>query len=134
MSLDSVEQIDTLLNQCEKIMNAIAQDLAIVAFSETDLLLKILDDEFKKSHKLDKLQIKVSHFLLNPDNSRLLRLQQKLKEDQEVAVEYFAEDIGNDERLFYQTELEKDVLEIYDEIRTGIAIIIRKKLSGDISF
>jgi hypothetical protein len=134
MSLDSVEQVDTLLNQCEKVMLNIGQDMAYIALSETDLLLKILDEEFKKTHKLDKLQKKIDHFLLNQQNSRLLRLQQQLKSETEISVEYYSQDIGNDERLFYAEELEKDVNELYGEIRSALATIIRHKLSGDISF
>lgn len=134
VDMETIEQIDTILNLIEKIQTAIAEDEAISALSETDLLLKILDDEYKKKNKLDKIQKKITHFLTNPNNSRMLRLQQRLKREIDTAIEYYDEDIGNDHRLFYQKEMEEDIIALYDEIRTAMATIIRNKLSGDISF
>lgn len=131
---ETVEVVDTILNQVEKIMHAIAEDEAITVLSETDLLLKILDEQYKKEHDLDKLQEDIDHFLTDPNNTRLLRLQQRLKREVDTAIEYYDEDIGNDHRLFYQKDLEDDIVKIYSEIRTGLGIIIRTKLSGELTF
>ena len=132
--IETTETIDVILNQIEKVMHAIGEDEAITALSETDLLLKMLDEEYIKKYKLEKLKTDISHFLKNPDNSRMLRLQQRLKREVDTAIEYYDEDIGNDHRLFYQKDMEEDLIALYDDIRTGMAIIMKTKLTGDINF
>lgn len=128
---DIPEAYALLIKQIENITTALTQDDQISVLTETDILLKTLNSKFIKEHQLEKLQKRIDHFLLNQTNYRLLRLNQKVKLEIDTAIEYYDKDIGMDDRLFYQEELEQDLMELNRDIRNFIAIIIKKKLSEE---
>jgi hypothetical protein len=129
---DQENNNDIIVNQITLIMGAIDEDESYTVLNETDFLIKILPKELQEEKKIVKLKRRLDNFLLNKQNSRLLRLLQKLKTEPDVAVEYFAQDYGTDERLLFQEELEADMLTTYAEIRDVLAWIVREKLGGDI--
>jgi hypothetical protein len=131
MSESIPEAYALLIKQIENITNALTQDDQISVLTETDILLKTLTPKFTQEHQLDKLQKKINNFLLNHTNYRILRLNQKVKTEIDTAIEYYDKDRGNDHRLFYQKQLEQDLMELNQEIRTFIALLIKNKLSEE---
>lgn len=126
------EAYSLLIDQIKTVMVSINADDPYTTMNETDLLLKTLNQEFKKKNDLDQLQTKIDNFLLVPANNRILRLNSRIKQELETAIEYYDTDIGNDTRLFYQENLEQDILEVIGEIRSFLALIINNKLNDDI--
>lgn len=129
------EAYSLLIGQIEKIMNAIDLDEPMTALSETSLLIKTIPKEtFEKYPQIKKLEKKINGMLLNPRTHRLLRLNSVLKKEIETYIEYLDEDIGNDARLYYQEELEAELMLLMEEIRNFISIIIKERLNDDITF
>lgn len=129
---DVPEALSLLIDQIKTVMVSINADDPYTTMNETDLLLKTLVPEFKKTHDLDKLQKKIDNFLLQPANNRILRLNSRIKQELETAIEYYDADIGQDTRLLYQNDLESDILEVMGDIRTFLALLINTKLNDDI--
>jgi hypothetical protein len=129
---DQEENADIIISQIQIIMSAIDEDQCYTALNECDFFIKMLPVELQKEKNIAKLQKRLNNFLLNQSNVRILRLLQKLKTEVDTAIEYFDLDIGTDERLFFQTELEQDLLLTYAEIRNMFGWIIREKLGGDL--
>ena len=113
-------------------MSAINEDQHINMLNETELLLNTLDTKFLTKHRLTKLQKKINKVLTSEENMRILRLMQRIKTETDTSVEYYDKDIGQDERLFYQQEMEEEMLEFQNEIRKALATIIKEKTSGAI--
>lgn len=121
-----------IVNQIQDIMKAISTDDPYTALTETDLLLKTIN--VKDYPSANELQKKIDSFLLDKTNNRILRLNSVTKREIETHIEYLDKDIGQDHRLFYQKELEEDLISLYGEIRTFLANIIKKKLSENFEF
>ena len=126
------EEIEIIIEAKNKILDSIDQDQPYTAINHMDFLLKILDTNFKKQNQLEKLEKKIKNFLLNPNNNRLLRLNQKVKTELETAIEFYDIDIGNDQRLFYNEPLEKDLLQIQNDMKEALATIINQKITGEL--
>lgn len=122
-----------LLETIRKILEGINKDEPLTTLNETSTLLKTLPDEFKKKHSLNKLERDIHHLLNNPQINRLIRLNTILKTDIETYIEYLDEDIGQDHRLYYQENLENDLITINEKIREFISIIITEKLNDEIT-
>lgn len=131
---DSPEALAILSDQITSIRTAMNEDYQYTALAETDLLLKTLTPQFIKDKKLDDLQKLISTILRKPEYNRILRMNQRIKIDQETALEYYDEDIGTDERLFYQKDLEKDLIKANERIREFLAILIKSKFNDEITF
>jgi hypothetical protein len=119
---------DIILDNINQILTSIDNDEPYSPINRTDFLFKMLGDDFIKNHNLLPLHKRIKNFLLNPTNNRMLRMNQRIKLEIETAVEYLDKDIGNDTRLFYKTELEKEILNIHDDIRTALAIIVQNQI------
>lgn len=130
--IEPTEPIDFFFEQIRNIMSAINEDQHINMLNETELLLNTLDTKFLTKHRLTKLQKKINKVLTSEENMRILRLMQRIKTETDTSVEYYDKDIGQDERLFYQQEMEEEMLEFQNEIRKALATIIKEKTSGAI--
>ncbi len=132
MSEEIPEAYSLLIDQIRSITKSLNADDAISAISETDTLMKTLSKENIEKYKLKELQRLCNTFLLDNKNNRILRINQRIKEEQETAIEYYDKDIGEDHRLFYDEELEKELLKTYNEIRKLLATLIKEKLTDTI--
>lgn len=132
MVLDITEPTDFLFEEIRNIMEAINEDQHIKMLNETELLLNTLEEEFIKKHQLKKLQNQINKILTNEPNMRTLRLMQRIKTETDTSVEYYDTDRGQDERLFYQIELEEEMLTLQNQIRKALANIIKEQTSGTI--
>jgi hypothetical protein len=128
------EGFQLLLEQIRRITEAMNEDDPITAITETNILLQSLNPQFLKDNQLEWLLKQTHKLLTDPDLNRLLRLNKRLKEEVETAIEYYDKNIGSDQRLYYQHQIEKDLNKTYAHIRTMISIIIRKKLTESINF
>jgi hypothetical protein len=126
---DSLEEIEFIINCKDLIMQGIEQDRPYVYLNHADLLLKTLEKEYKKTYGLDKLERKIRNMLMNPTNNRILRLNQKVKEDPEASAElYDYLETPNDIKLNYNIKLEKDLMELQDLIKDFLAVLFKTKI------
>jgi len=132
MVFEPTDQTDFIYDQIRTIMNSINEDKYLNMLNETALLLQILDQNFKKQHKLTKIEKTINNILQDDTRIRILKLLQRIKNETDTAIEYYDKDIGQDERLYYQEEFEKDMIEIQAQIRKTLATIIKEKLSGQL--
>lgn len=129
MSESELEEIEFIVNCKDLIMQAIEQDKPYTYLNQADLLLKTLEKDFKKEHGLDKLEKKIRYMLMTPKNNRIIRLNQRVKEDIEASVElYDFLETPNDIKLNYQEKLESDLMELQDQIKDFLAILIKTKV------
>jgi len=130
---DTQETYTILLTQIDMITKAMHDDDPITVLEETDILLQTLEPTYILQHSLKKLMNNIKTLLNTPSNNRLLRLNSKIKQELETAIEFYDEDIGTDERLFYNEELERTILQTYSEIRRLLAILIKTRFSDEIN-
>jgi response regulator RpfG family c-di-GMP phosphodiesterase len=128
---DNHNEEEIIHNIINKVNESIDNDQPYPALNQTDFLIMMLKPEEKAKYELKELQKGIDTFLLNPLNNRILRLNQWVKSDQETAIEYYSRDIGNDERLFFQEELEKDLINLMKLIKQKMAEITKDKLGDD---
>lgn len=128
--IEQTEPVDFLFDEVRNIMESINEDQHIKMLNETELLLNTLDDKFLKEHRLNKLKTKINKILTTEQNMRILRLMQRIKKETDTSIEYYDADRGQDDRLFYQEELEEEMLDLQNQIRKALAIIIKEKTSG----
>lgn len=114
-----------------KIMESISTDDNIDMLNQTDLLMKSLTNEFKKRNNLNKIETEIRTILKDTDKMRILRILQRVKKESELAIEYYHKDVGNDERLFYNEETEKQMFELQEKIRTALSKVIKEMQSED---
>jgi hypothetical protein len=130
--LEPADIIDWIYEQSNKIMEAINSDDHIKMLNETDLILKVVGKEFLTLHKFNKLHQRI-HLILNDEpDMRALKLMQRVKTEIDTSIEYYDKDVGQDERLFYQDKLETAMIELQEEIRGVLAVIIREKTGSGI--
>jgi len=128
--IEPTDQVDFIYDQIRTIMNSINEDKYLNMLNETALLLQILDNEFKTQHNLTKIEKIINKILTDDTKVRVLKLLQRIKNETDTAIEYYDRDIGQDARLFYQEQFEKDMINIQTNIRKALAIIIKERLSG----
>ena len=114
--------------QIVKIMDNINIDNALSVLNETDLLLKIMSEEFKKEHKLIELENNIHIILMDTDLLQQVKLYTRLKAELETSVEYYGKDRGSDTRLHFNKDMEDRIMEIQEEIRTALSKIINYRL------
>jgi hypothetical protein len=90
------------------------------------LILKMFDNKYLKANNLIELQKRIKATLTSESNMRTLRLMQTIKTETDTRCEYFDADVGSDSRLFYQEEMEEDMISYEEEIRTAISKIIKE--------
>lgn len=129
MDENDVGKIEYYLGQIEKITQAMNEDNPITVFENTDILLQTFDSTFIKTHGFEPLNKKIKQYLTNPQSNRLLRLNSRVKLEIETSIEYYDKNIGHDERLDYDKNFEKEILEVYTMTRRLLAIIISTKLN-----
>jgi hypothetical protein len=116
-----------IIETCQKIMDSITINDHIAMLNNTSLLLKLFDKEYIKQNKLTNLQERITGTLTNEANMRTLRMMQTIKTETDTRIEYFElPNRGSDERLFYQEEMEEDMINYEEEIRTAISKIIKE--------
>ena len=128
--IEPTDPIDFIFDEIKEIMESINQDQHITMLNHTELLLNTLDEKFLEQHQLKELKNKINEILTSEKNMRVLRLMQRIKKETDTSIEYYDADRGQDERLFYQQTLEEEMLELQNEIRKALAIIITEKTSG----
>lgn len=128
------EEVDFVMLQVTKIMEAINKDDNVVMLNETDLLFKILSRDFKQATGINKIETEINKILKNKKEMRLLRLIQKVKNEPELSIEYYGKDLGEDERLYYEEEQENKFNKIQEDIRTSISKIVRHKLEAEMDY
>lgn len=111
-------------------MDSITNDDNIAMLNNTNLVLNLFDKKYLKQNNLTDLQKRINNTLTNEANMRILRMMQTIKTETDTRIEYYDEDRGSDNRLFYQQEMEEEMLNYQQEIRQAMAIII-KELSDD---
>ena len=116
-------------------MTAIHADLPSPALYETQLLLLEMDEKFKKKHEniTKQLDKRIKNLLNNQLLNRRMRLNNRIKEDQETAIELYGENIGRDFRLHYDQALEQELNETYNLIIQFLALLIKSKFSDEIN-
>ena len=119
-----------VIDTCTKIMDSITNDDNIAMLNNTNLVLNLFDKKYLKQNNLTDLQKRINNTLTNEANMRILRMMQTIKTETDTRIEYYDEDRGSDNRLFYQQEMEEEMLNYQQEIRQAMAIII-KELSDD---
>jgi len=127
------EGYQLLVEQIRKITEAMNEDQPITVLTETSILLQTLTPEYTKTHKLEQLLKTVEKLLNTTQHNRILRINQRIKEENETAIEYYDENIGTDHRLYYQHDTEKLLTTTYSQIRTLISTIIKNKLTEGIN-
>jgi len=124
------DTIQFTLDLCMKIIDTINTGDNVAMLNQTSILLQLVDKEYLKKNKLIDLQKRIKVTLTNEPNMRILRMMQTIKTETDTRIEYLDQDRGNDERLFYQEDMEKEMIVFEEEIRTAVSIII-KELSDD---
>lgn len=119
-----------ILDLCTKIIDSITVNDNIAMLNQTNVLLDLYDKDFLKQNKLLELQKRIEATLTNEKNMRILRMMQTIKTETDTRIEYFDSDIGSDSRLFYQQEMEEEMIGFEQEIRTAVSKVI-KELSVD---
>jgi hypothetical protein len=119
-----------IIDTCTRILDSITNDDNIAMLNQTSMILQLYDKEFLKANKLLKLQEKIDNTLTNEKNMRILRMMQTIKTETDTRIEYYDQDIGQDERLFYQQDMEEEMIAFQQEIRVAVSKII-KELSAD---
>jgi hypothetical protein len=118
------------LDLCTRIIDTINVGDNVAMLNQTSVLLQLYDKEFLKQNKLLELQQRIDGVLGNEPNMRILRMMQTIKIETDTRIEYMDKDIGSDERLFYQQEMEEEMIGFEQEIRTAVSKII-KELSAE---
>jgi hypothetical protein len=130
--LEATDIIDWIYEQTNKIMEAINKDDHVTMLNETDLILKVMGQEFLKAHKFGKIHAKIKEILNDEPSMRILKLMQRVKTEVDTSIEYYDKDRGQDERLFYQTPVEEQMIYIQEDIREVLSTIIREKTGSGI--
>ena len=112
------------LDLCMKVIDSINANDSVAMLNQTSILLKLQDKEFLKDNNLIKIKEKIDKTLTNEKNMRVLRMMQTIKTEVDTRIEYFDADIGADHRLFYQQEMEQEMISFEQEIRKAISTII----------
>lgn len=131
MEDNTPERNALLIDSIRHIIQSMNDDDAISAITETDILIGTLTKEYIKENQHEELKNNCKTLLTKPTYNRLLRINQRLKQETDTAIEYYDEDIGEDPRLLYQQELEEILLATYSEIRKLISSIIKNQLKED---
>jgi len=126
--------LDFMYEQIMKIMISINQDDNLTMLNETDLLLKILPEEFKKENQMIELETEIQKVLNDKEDLRLLRIIQKVKAEADLSIEYYDMDRGDDHRLFYREKTEAKFFKLQEKIREALSKIIKQKLIEDIDY
>jgi hypothetical protein len=130
--LEATDIIDWIYEQTNKIMEAINKDDHVMMLNETDLLLKVMGQEFMNAHKFGKIYAKIKEILNDEPSMRVLKLMQRVKTEVDTSIEYYDKDRGQDERLFYQTPIEEQMIHTQEDIRKVLSTIIREKTGSGI--
>lgn len=117
--------IEYFLQKINFILAAMDNDDQLTVLNETDLLLKSIPT---KDKKILELKEKLRNILLGPEKMRIIKLLRKIKEDSESGVEYYDSDRGNDSKLHFDKEFEKEMIMLNDDIRTALSTIIKEKI------
>jgi len=120
------DTIQFTLDLCMKIIDTINTGDNVAMLNQTSILLQLFDKEYLKKNKLADLQKRIKATLTNEPNMRVLRMMQTIKTETDTRIEYLDEDRGNDERLFYQEDMEKEMIGFEEEIRTAVSTIIKE--------
>ena len=115
-----------IIDTCTKIIDSITNDDNIAMLNNTNLILNLFDKKYLKENQLTDLQKRINATLTNEANMRILRMMQTIKTETDTRIEYYDEDRGQDNRLFYQQEMEEEMLNYQQEIRQAMAIIIKE--------
>jgi hypothetical protein len=125
------DTIQFTLDLCTKIIDSITANDNVAMLNQTSVILKLYDNEFLKQNKLLELKKKIELTLSNEKNMRILRMMQTVKTEVDTRIEYFDADVGSDQRLFYQQEMEEEMIMFENEIRTAVSKIIIELTSRD---
>jgi hypothetical protein len=118
-----------LISTIQQLGEALSDDAPMRVLTLTDILLKASGEEFVKKHDLEDLQDSIHNMLLNKTNFRVIRLNNLIKGEMELGCEYLDKNRGSDTRLYYNEELEDELMDIYKRVRDFLAILIREKLN-----
>lgn len=121
-SVDGEENF--ILVMSVKIMESMNLGDDIAVLNQAKLLFSILPDDKKKELKIPPVEKRIEGLLEDEHTMRILRLMQKIKSETETSIEYYYKDRGQDERLYYNKELETDLISVNKEIRNAISKII----------
>ena len=119
-----------ILDLIMALKDKMGEDNPFASLIDADILLKTIEPKWIKEHGFQTLQEDIDNFLMNETHNRLLRMNTAIKKDPELYVELLGRDIGKDDRLFYQTEFEKDLILLMARIRLFLATIIKTRF-GD---
>lgn len=115
-----------LFDEIKVLMDCISESDHVAMLNHASLILSSIPDETKKRlPQTTKILTKINKVLTYEPNMRILRLMQKVKKEVDTGIEYYSPEIGNDERLFYKQNLEKEMISFEHEIRKVMADIIK---------
>jgi hypothetical protein len=115
-----------ILDLCTKIIDSITIGDNIAMLNQTSIILQLYDKDFLKQNKLLELQKRIDATLTNEKNMRILRMMQTIKTETDTRIEYYDRDVGSDERLYYAQEMEEEMIDFEQEIRTAVSKIIQE--------
>ena len=115
-----------VIDLCIRIVDAINQGDNVAMLNQASIMLQLYDKDFLKQNKLLDLQRRIDATLTNEPNMRILRMMQTIKIETDTRIEYMDENIGSDHRLFYQQEMEEEMIGFEQEIRTAVSKIIKE--------
>lgn len=119
-----VEQEDSFVFEIVRtIINGINKDEHITVLNNVSLLFNIIDPDLKDK-EIKSLEKEVDEILNNHNTMRVLRVINKVKEENSTSIEYYYKDRGRDARLFYNYELENKMMTLNKRIRIALSKII----------
>lgn len=131
---EEAEEKDFLYEQVIKIMTAMNQDQQYTMLNETDLILNIIPPSFKEAYDFLELGKEVRGILNNKDKLKHLKLIQRIKAETETGIEYYSQDLGDDERLLYGEDFENTMMTLQQKIRDALGKIMKKLLVEDTEY
>ena len=102
--------------------------------SDTLILIDALDDETRKKLKTVPLKTYLNKFMRNSQFRRAVDIRNKMMLDTEEALAYLGTDYMTDPDHVYQDDLEEQIREIEEKIRTFLSQVYKELLNEDIKF
>lgn len=128
------EFIDFFFDEIKELMDNISEGDHVSMLNHASLIINMTPEDTKKRlPETKKLLIRINKVLTYEPNMRILRMMQKLNKEPETGIEYFSQDKGKDDRLFYKENLEKEMIGFEHEIRKTIAEIIKDMTQSTIN-
>lgn len=102
--------------------------------SDTLILIDALDDDTRKKLKTVPLKTYLNKFMRDAQFRRAVDIRNKMMLDTEEALAYLGRDYQTDTEHYYQEDLEEQIREIEEKIRSFLSQVYKELLNEDIKF